>query len=318
MGAALTYARRYALFTLVGIAGDDDLDAPDLAAPSQPTSEPDLSNRDGKDLLNGRQHNHAQRTAIRGREGAHVHSTGAMLGPEASAQARDRLLAELSNLICGDDAALWAHRSLPLKNKLTAADAQRIEDAFQTKLASLESRSAELSRTPDYPEHRKILDSPHQNEPKQFRFKTIDKSTLALPEPRRVRDRDHVKFVAKQPCLICGRRPSDATICALPKAARSGARSVTSSLCHYAEVTIARSITVAMKLNGGTLPVLIRALKLVRCGWKRIRWHRLQWIRVTWLPRLLAKPREEVLSVRRKLPRTLKITNEPIILPDPQ
>ena len=30
MGAALTYARRYALFTLVGIAGEDDMDAPDL------------------------------------------------------------------------------------------------------------------------------------------------------------------------------------------------------------------------------------------------------------------------------------------------
>ena len=30
MGAALTYARRYALFTLVGIAGEDDLDTPDL------------------------------------------------------------------------------------------------------------------------------------------------------------------------------------------------------------------------------------------------------------------------------------------------
>jgi len=30
MGAALSYARRYALFTLVGIAGEDDLDAPDL------------------------------------------------------------------------------------------------------------------------------------------------------------------------------------------------------------------------------------------------------------------------------------------------
>ena len=29
MGAALTYARRYALFALVGIAGEDDLDAPD-------------------------------------------------------------------------------------------------------------------------------------------------------------------------------------------------------------------------------------------------------------------------------------------------
>jgi hypothetical protein len=35
MGAALTYARRYALFTLVGIAGEDDMDAPDLTAPSQ-------------------------------------------------------------------------------------------------------------------------------------------------------------------------------------------------------------------------------------------------------------------------------------------
>ncbi len=37
MGAALTYARRYALFTLVGIAGEDDLDAPDLAARADAT-----------------------------------------------------------------------------------------------------------------------------------------------------------------------------------------------------------------------------------------------------------------------------------------
>src|SRR2546425_12476188 len=38
MGAALTYARRYALFTLVGIAGEDDLDAPDLCDGSVLTS----------------------------------------------------------------------------------------------------------------------------------------------------------------------------------------------------------------------------------------------------------------------------------------
>jgi hypothetical protein len=38
----------------------------------------------------------------------------------------------------------------------------------------------------------------------------IDKSVLVHPEPRRLRDRDHVKYVAQQPCLICGRRPSDA------------------------------------------------------------------------------------------------------------
>src|ERR1700751_953154 len=38
MGAALTYARRYALFTLVGIAGEDDVDAPDLVAPAPANS----------------------------------------------------------------------------------------------------------------------------------------------------------------------------------------------------------------------------------------------------------------------------------------
>ena len=36
MGTALTYARRYALFTLVGIAGEDDLDCPDIVAPVAP------------------------------------------------------------------------------------------------------------------------------------------------------------------------------------------------------------------------------------------------------------------------------------------
>jgi ERF superfamily len=39
MGAALTYARRYALFALVGIAGEDDLDAPDLGGESNPAAE---------------------------------------------------------------------------------------------------------------------------------------------------------------------------------------------------------------------------------------------------------------------------------------
>src|SRR5207249_1505046 len=38
MGAALTYARRYALFTLVGIAGEDDLDAPDVCPPPPVTA----------------------------------------------------------------------------------------------------------------------------------------------------------------------------------------------------------------------------------------------------------------------------------------
>src|SRR5215467_607756 len=52
MGAALTYARRYALFTLVGIAGEDDVDAPDL---TDPTPEADTVTVDSKNSANGGQ-----------------------------------------------------------------------------------------------------------------------------------------------------------------------------------------------------------------------------------------------------------------------
>jgi hypothetical protein len=37
----------------------------------------------------------------------------------------------------------------------------------------------------------------------------IDKSALTLPEPKRRRDKSHLRFVASQPCLVCGRHPSD-------------------------------------------------------------------------------------------------------------
>jgi hypothetical protein len=38
---------------------------------------------------------------------------------------------------------------------------------------------------------------------------SVDKSSLALMEPRRYRNNDHVRFVATQPCTVCGRQPSD-------------------------------------------------------------------------------------------------------------
>src|ERR1700733_1938502 len=53
MGAALTYARRYALFTLVGIAGEDDLDASDLQAPTSQAVEPPRQTGQGNGRLNG-------------------------------------------------------------------------------------------------------------------------------------------------------------------------------------------------------------------------------------------------------------------------
>src|SRR5215467_13604729 len=55
MGAALTYARRYALFTLVGIAGEDDLDAPDLLSPATPETKPGGPTGHKNERLNGGQ-----------------------------------------------------------------------------------------------------------------------------------------------------------------------------------------------------------------------------------------------------------------------
>jgi hypothetical protein len=209
MGAALTYARRYALFTLVGIAGEDDLDAPDLATPTQQTSGPQKPNSNNR--LNGGQHHPAQRAGDRRHGIGQASPTTPPLGPEASAQLRDRLLGELNGLACGDDAAIWAHRSLAEKNKLTAADAQRVEETFQARLATFATRAADEPQTPGEVARALTAQSPHPRQPKnRARSRAIDKSVLALPEPRRVRDRDHVRYVAKQPCLVCGRNPSDA------------------------------------------------------------------------------------------------------------
>ena len=73
------------------------------------------------------------------------------------------------------------------------------------------------------------------------RQKPINKTVLALPVPRRVRDREHVKSVAKQPCLVCGRRPADAhhlRFAQLPALGRKVSDEFTVPLCrgHHREV----------------------------------------------------------------------------------
>src|SRR6266446_10332568 len=64
MGTALTYARRYALFTLVGIAGEDDLDAPDLISPSQPISGRERRPNGGNGRLDSKSSALAARTPL--------------------------------------------------------------------------------------------------------------------------------------------------------------------------------------------------------------------------------------------------------------
>src|SRR5262249_47901095 len=197
MGAALTYARRYALFALVGIAGEDDLDAPDLVAPAPPTSQSKPPKRDSKTDSNGG--NYSALT------GAANQSCQSKLSAALSASLRDELLREIESLKTGDDAAVWAQRRLGAKSTLHSADAAHVDRSFRDGLMSFTSDAAAGSiQKVEQPSHR-----PGQGK-RRSRSASIDKAVLALPAPRRIRDREHVKSVAKQPCLICGRRPPDA------------------------------------------------------------------------------------------------------------
>jgi hypothetical protein len=204
MGAALTYARRYALFTLVGIAGEDDLDAPDLTTPTNRTSGPEKPRSTGNGRLNSG-HSSPRRMSD-------AKTAKPILGPEASAELRDRLLAELSALGSSDEIAVWVHRSLGEKNRLTAADAERVEAVFHAQLGNLATSAAGAPEAQDAvsggPQGQTNRNPAWQSV--RPRSKAVNKSLLTLPEARQVRDRDHVRAVAKRPCLICGRQPSDA------------------------------------------------------------------------------------------------------------
>jgi len=221
MGAALTYARRYALFTLVGIAGEDDLDAPDLISPSQPVSGGDRRPRHGNGPLNSKSASLAARTPLTRPHKPAAEATSnntkaklldaVRLDIAASAQLRDLMLGELNEIGSEDEATKWAHRRLSEKNKLNETDAKHIEEAFRAKLRSFAIHDAEgmpesnnngpTSNTPDGRSRKAKSAAPSPS---------IDKSVLMHPEPRRIRDRDHVRFVAQQTCLVCGRRPCDA------------------------------------------------------------------------------------------------------------
>jgi len=197
MGAALTYARRYALFTLVGIAGEDDLDAPDLIGPVPQTGKLSIQS---KSVGNGGQPTSSNRRTARARANQFSSpSPDSELSVALSASLRVELLREIEALGAADDAALWAKRRLPAKNQLFATDAQQVEEGFASKLALIQEQSAVSDDLLSAQRSAERLNAAIQ----------MKKSVLVFPEPRRVRDRDHIRHVIKQPCLVCGRRPSD-------------------------------------------------------------------------------------------------------------
>ena len=201
MGAALTYARRYALFTLVGIAGEDDLDAPDSLPEPSPTMKANVKAT--------RQSNQTSQKGTMHRP----HQAKPVLDAERSAALRDQLVQEINDLKDGDDLALWAHRRIAAKNTLTQDDARAVEAAYR---ALLEAPSGSIEDRPEVlglgaeqqlPEN----EASSVSEPVATE---IQPSTAVLVSPIRKevrrRNKAHLAFVRAQPCLVCRRLPCDA------------------------------------------------------------------------------------------------------------
>jgi hypothetical protein len=212
MGAALTYARRYALFTLVGIAGEDDLDAPDLnVLPSGPPSSDHPTPSNGRAATG--------EPPARNRGGSSV-STRSVLPSEQSAALRERLVGELAALKSADEAAAWAHRNLPAKNTLTASDAEIVEEQFQTRLSQISDPHAASPPSNGVPgqsitaQGKTDASTAGDAVSDQKAFTSGNKRSRKvavgpLGKTMRLRDKDHRRFVMRQACLVCGRTPSD-------------------------------------------------------------------------------------------------------------
>jgi hypothetical protein len=206
MGAALTYARRYALFALVGIAGEEDLDAPDLLSRSEPVpkpASPALPRRNGgsaKEQTPNQQPANAKSPT----------KPGATVAPALSGSLRELLLQQVRALDSSDAAVVWASKSLNAKNGLATADARLVEDAFRAKIASLEQHEDDAGTAPALAPGLERPAATNADELTAGPAATqVDKSALSFPETRRLRDKLHIRWVSKRPCLICGRQPSD-------------------------------------------------------------------------------------------------------------
>ncbi len=123
----------------------------------------------------------------------------ATLSPHESDSLRGQLVSELAQQNDAGALAKWAHRILPLKNRLSASDAQVVEEAFSAKLSQLENvEESAVNRD----ENNRDGQSQH--------IGLGEQQVTVISKPVRERDRNHVRFVASQGCLVCGRTPSDA------------------------------------------------------------------------------------------------------------
>jgi len=264
MGAALTYARRYALFTLVGIAGEDDLDAPDLTTAGPRNTDTNSPRSDNGAKANVQGIVNPPRAA----GGKKSPPTSTILAPDQSAVLRERLIREIQDLNSVEAVTSWARQALVAKNQLAATDAQAVENAFRMKVADLEvvdppagNRKSPPTRSPA---------NTHPRTPPEIRSASVDKSVLAIPEPRRLRDKVHLKWVSKRPCLICGRQPSDPHHLRFAQQPALGRKVSDEFTCRCVALIIGRSTGRVTKSHGGSNQVSTRSRPPKSLGEKRM------------------------------------------------
>ena len=113
---------------------------------------------------------------------------------EGQDQSRDELIAALAELDDLETLTLWAQRTLPLKNRLSATDAQAVEAAFAARLSRLDKT--------EHPDAKEVTVEP-RNICREARQTSRPSPSSASPCGER--DRHHLKFVASQPVLFAVR-----------------------------------------------------------------------------------------------------------------
>ena len=232
MGAALTYARRYALFTLVGIAGEDDLDAPDLPVNTTDTSATSLSHpermnggakvaatllfrQSGMDCVAG--HGPPSRswtptprgqcaTSLWTKSRCSMQQTQQSNGPAKTLAPRTpSRLRTLASSRQHSGIGCWCWNPTPIR---------RARRPLNHRPRPPRPVTAGIGEAPPIYQQQLMRERscPSRNRGKSRVRECVSKraDSLTLVKLRRCRDKDHLRFIAIQPCTVCGRQPCEA------------------------------------------------------------------------------------------------------------
>jgi hypothetical protein len=181
----------YALFALVGIAGEDDLDAPDTLIGPPVARSPDQDLRD---------------KPFKQSPKPTVHKPP-LLNAGASGELRDALVTELKALQKSDQLASWTRRRLPAKNTLVVDDARIVEATYRSILDT--ALDGDVLTTADDRSVGAIEQQVSRDSAIGPRVICIS-SVVPLNKPVRRRSKAHFTYVRAQACVVCQRQPCDA------------------------------------------------------------------------------------------------------------